>query len=74
MGENSKEAANLDQILEHYVGGAGRYQVLNTIIMAFVYYAGWYTILVFINSFLISSLFRSICSFHHQFCGFRTST
>ena len=44
MGENSKEAANLDQILEHYVGGAGRYQVLNTLIMAFVYYAGWYPI------------------------------
>ena len=56
MGENSKEAANLDQILEHYVGGAGRYQVLNTIIMAFVYYAGWYTILVFIDSFVTSSL------------------
>ena len=40
MGETTKEAANLDQILEHYVGGAGKYQVINTIIMAFVYYAG----------------------------------
>ena len=40
MGETTKEAVNLDQILEHYVGGAGKYQVINTIIMAFVYYAG----------------------------------
>ena len=51
MGENSKEAANLDQILEHYVGGAGRDPVLNTIIMAFVYYAGWYTKMVLLTIF-----------------------
>ena len=36
----------LDKILNDYVGGAGKYQLFNTIIMAWVYYAGLYALFV----------------------------
>ena len=38
--------ATLDNILNKYVGGAGKYQLLNTIVMAWVYYAGLYALFV----------------------------
>ena len=44
MGE-----ANLDHILTNYVGGCGRYQLINTILISFVYHASWLTL--FINVF-----------------------
>ena len=36
----------LDKILNDYVGGAGKYQLFNTIVMAWVYYAGLYALFV----------------------------
>ena len=42
MGDH--EEASLDKILKQYVGGAGRYQFLNTFAMAWVYYAGLYAL------------------------------
>ena len=59
------EAASLDQILENYVGGAGKYQVINTIIMAFVYYAGLYS--VFITNFVAyAPPHRDVTKMHKQ--------
>ena len=59
------ETANLDQILENYVGGAGKYQVINTIIMAFVYYAGLYS--VFITNFVAyAPPHREVTKMHKQ--------
>ncbi len=34
--------ATIDYILENFVGGSGRYQLWNTILMGLVYYAGIY--------------------------------
>ena len=41
--------ANLDQIFIHYVGGCGRYQLINTILMSFVYHTS--LIVIFISVF-----------------------
>ena len=41
MGE-----ANLDQILTQYVGGCGRYQLINTILLSIVYYGSLITMLI----------------------------
>ena len=41
-----EELATLDKILTDYVGGAGKYQLFNSIVMAWVYYAGLYALFV----------------------------
>ena len=41
-----EELATLDKILNDYVGGAGKYQLFNTIVMAWVYYAGLYALFI----------------------------
>ena len=38
--------ASLDHILDKYVGGAGKYQLLNSFLMAWVYYAGLYALFI----------------------------
>ena len=46
LENNEEELATLDKILNEYVGGAGKYQLFNTIVMAWVYYAGLYALFV----------------------------
>jgi len=44
--QGEEELATLDKILTDYVGGAGKYQLFNSIVMAWVYYAGLYALFV----------------------------
>lgn len=41
-----EQAATLDKILQKYVGGAGKYQIFTTFIMAWVYWAGLYALFI----------------------------
>ena len=41
-------AASFDKILEDYVGGFGRYQILNTLVINLVTYCAFYPIIYYI--------------------------